>query len=204
MNFMLEQEINPKATYTFSLSKGELRMSYENIFEWWSSADFEWFDNSYIKIELTQDYGLCLKVNEQGLRSLSHQIKEILCKAISVVIYDEFPGDLEEGSWAMTLKLISENDFSFPYQYNNILPQINIKQKHFVSLDWRENSCFAIFKEGTHSIQVVGNKNGLMSFSDHLETVLQDNLSIISYKTMCGYRNALPLFSVQMINCQGR
>lgn len=167
---------------------------------WWSSTDFKWFENSYIKIEKSEQ-GVCLYGNKQGLRSLSKQIRQIVRKSIPVVTYDEIPGDLEEGSWSMTLKLISSNN-----DLTASCPKISFKcGNELVNFEWCDICFFAIIKEGNSGIQLTGNKWGLESFSDHLEIITQGAISNLSYEqSNDGYNNKLTLFGVQMINCQGR
>ncbi|MBQ8718698.1 MAG: hypothetical protein IJY66_05480 [Clostridia bacterium] len=168
-----------------------------------TSTDFKWLGNSYVNI-LTNEYGVCLNGNKYGLRSLSNQIKQIIRKDIPTVLYDEFPGDLEEGSWSMTVKLISADAFSSQYCSNNITPLVSMKPNGEKKLEWYKNSCFVIRKEGNHGIQLVGNMQGLKSFSNHLKIISRNaNLHVLYEQTMI-QNTPIPLFSVHKVNCRGR
>ena len=175
--------------------------------KWTFSMDLKWLDNSYLKIEHISKDSVCLLSNRQGLLSFSKQIKQIICKRIPVVLYDEYPGDLEEGSWSMTLKFLLEDA---PHPHISSIckgcPAIELQRTtNTISMKWRDTDFFIITKEGNRGLQIMGNKSGLESFSNHLYTISQSSISFVSYEQPKDYpNNYLTSFSVKIIDCSGR
>ena len=107
-------------------------MADGSIFErtdWHFSTDFKWLKNSYVKIEKSCGNDVCLIGNKQGLLSLSGQLIQVARKNIPVVLYDEFPGDLEQSSWSMTLKLIVGTALCLHTHLTNTCPKVQAKME---------------------------------------------------------------------------
>lgn len=173
---------------------------------WHFSTDFKWLKNSYVKIEKSCGNDVCLIGNKQGLLSLSGQLMKVVRKSIPIVLYDEFPSDLEQGSWSMTLKLIAGTALCFYTHLNNACPKVNLIQTNdSINIKWHSNDVFVIIKEGNHGLQIAGNQYGLQSFSNHLYLVAHGLISHVSYEQSNGYsNNYITSFSVRMVNCPGR
>lgn len=150
---------------------------------WWLSTDLKWLKNSYLKVDKDEGQDICLTGNKQGLLSLSKQLQKIVRKNIPVVVYDEFPGDLEEGSLALTLKRLPNSDFGDRYQSNGIVPNISLNKSSMPSdFIWLKNSFLIVKWESKLSVQVAGNRHGLLSFSNHLQMIVMDDIPIVSYE----------------------
>ena len=73
-------------------------------FDYKPSTDFEWLDNSYVKVEQQNKQLTTITGNKEGLLSLARQLEAFALGADSCVCYEPWPGDLEEGS--VTLEII--------------------------------------------------------------------------------------------------
>ena len=73
-------------------------------FDYKPSTDFEWLDNSYVKVEQTNKQLTTITENKEGLLSLARHLEAFALGTDSCVCYEPWPGDLEEGS--VTLEII--------------------------------------------------------------------------------------------------
>ena len=75
-----------------------------NKFDYKPSTDFEWLDNSYVKVEQTNKQHTTITGNKEGLLPLARQMEAFALREDPSVCYEPWPGDLEEGS--VTLEII--------------------------------------------------------------------------------------------------
>ena len=73
-------------------------------FDYKPSTDFEWLDNSYVKVEQKNKQLTTITGNKEGLLSLARQLEAFALREDPSVCYEPWPGDLEEGS--VTLEII--------------------------------------------------------------------------------------------------
>ena len=65
------------------------------------STDYDWEDNSYIKVEYCNKTLVKIISNKEGLLSLSKHFYILANSLDTEVCYEPWPGDLEEGSVLM-------------------------------------------------------------------------------------------------------
>ena len=73
-------------------------------FNYMSSTNMDWHENSYIKVEQANAHLTRITVNREGLLSLSEHFIALANSGIESCCYEEWPGDLEEGS--VTLEIV--------------------------------------------------------------------------------------------------
>ena len=71
------------------------------------STDYEWLDNSYVKVEQTNKQLTTITGNKEGLLFLAKQLEAFVLREDPSVCYEPWPGDLEEGS--VTLEIINSD-----------------------------------------------------------------------------------------------
>ena len=76
-------------------------MKYINSSIW--STDFDWEDNSFVRVDPQSRVSVKISANREGLISLAKQILALADAAEGSIIYDPFPGDLEEGSLSLEI-----------------------------------------------------------------------------------------------------
>lgn len=62
------------------------------------STEFDWLDNSYVKLQKLGSQTIELCANRAGLLSLARQLAALAEADFDSVFYDTDPGDLEAGS----------------------------------------------------------------------------------------------------------
>ena len=72
-----------------------------------SSTELPWIDNSYVKVEQRNKKLTCITANKEGLLSLAMQFEMLAKGNDGSCCYEEWPGDLEEGS--VTLEIVKLN-----------------------------------------------------------------------------------------------
>lgn len=66
--------------------------------EYHDSTEFDWLDNSYVKLQKLGLQTIELQANRAGLLSLAQQLTALAEADFDSVFYDTEPGDLEAGS----------------------------------------------------------------------------------------------------------
>ena len=66
--------------------------------EFHDSTEFDWLDNSYVKLQKLGLQTMELQANRAGLLSLARQLMTLAEADFDSVFYDTDPGDLEAGS----------------------------------------------------------------------------------------------------------
>ena len=66
--------------------------------EYHDSTEFDWLDNSYVKLQKLGLQTIELQANRAGLLSLARQLITLADADFDSVFYDTDPGDLEAGS----------------------------------------------------------------------------------------------------------
>ena len=67
------------------------------------STDYPWIDNSYIKVEQKNPKLIQITINREGLYSLANQLELFANDNADSFCYEEWPGDLEEGSCTLEI-----------------------------------------------------------------------------------------------------
>ena len=67
------------------------------------STDFDWEDDSYVSVAQVSKISERISAKRNGLISLANQLTELANSDFKSIVYDPFPGDLEEGSLALEI-----------------------------------------------------------------------------------------------------
>ena len=71
--------------------------------EYHDSTEFDWLDDSYVKLQKLGLHTIELQANRSGLLSLAHQLIRLADEDWDSVFYDTDPGDLEVGSLCLQI-----------------------------------------------------------------------------------------------------
>ena len=71
-----------------------------------SSTEFDWEQNSYVKVSKRSDELMLISANKEGLVSLANHLLELANSQNSAILYEPWPGDLEDGSIGIELEKI--------------------------------------------------------------------------------------------------
>lgn len=68
------------------------------------STDLTWVDDSYVKVIQASKISVRICANEAGLLSLANHLIKLANDNKQSIIYESWPGDLEEGSLALEIQ----------------------------------------------------------------------------------------------------
>lgn len=71
-----------------------------------SSTEYDWEPNSYIKVSQQSKTLVLISANKEGLISLANQLLILANSQNSSILYEPWPGDLENGSIGIELEKI--------------------------------------------------------------------------------------------------
>ena len=72
------------------------------------STDFTWVDSSYVKVIQVSNTSVKICANKAGLISLANQLTKLANDNKCSIVYEPWPGDLEEGSLALEIQKTEE------------------------------------------------------------------------------------------------
>lgn len=70
------------------------------------STEFDWEQNSYVKVSNRSDKLILISANKEGLVSLANHLLELANSQHFSILYEPWPGDLEDGSIGIELEKI--------------------------------------------------------------------------------------------------
>ena len=71
-----------------------------------SSTEFDWEPNSYVKVGLRSKSLILISANKEGLLSLANHLIKLANSDNATILYENWPGDLEDGSIGIELEKI--------------------------------------------------------------------------------------------------
>ena len=71
---------------------------FDDVHDSIDSTQFDWIDGSYLRIDPCSNTSISIKANKEGLLSLADQLIRLANCIETSIIYQTWPGDLEEGS----------------------------------------------------------------------------------------------------------
>lgn len=82
--------------------------------EYHDSTEFDWLDDSYVKLQKLGLNTIELRANRSGLLSLAQQLIRFAEEDWDHVFYDTNPGDLEAGSSCLQITKLNVPDRRLP------------------------------------------------------------------------------------------
>ena len=73
------------------------------------STEFDWIDGSFVRVDRRSSTSISINANKEGLLSLADQLTRLANSSESSIIYQTWPGDLEEGSLELEICRVNHN-----------------------------------------------------------------------------------------------
>ncbi len=83
------------------------------------STDLPWQQNSYVTVKVSGKSAVQICANKEGLLSLASHLEILANSSQSSILYEETPGDLEDGSLCLEIQKVNcagKANYAYPYE----------------------------------------------------------------------------------------